>query len=93
MTDNFSMTHDELEELAEAIVTTRHPMPVHLKPAIVEFLKSGDDAYAGLLAAIGIGASWELEQHVASENVADAAYVAAAVILIHLEGLEDHFAA
>ena len=93
MTDDFSMTHDELEELAEAIITARQPMPVHLKPAIVEFLASGDDAYAALLAAIGIGASRELEQRVSTENVADAAYVAAAVIMIHLEGLEDHFAA
>lgn len=93
MNGDFAMAHDQLEELAEAILTGRQPMPVHLRPAIVELLASGEDAYAALSACVGIGASWELETRVSTENVADAAYVAAAVILIRVEGLEDSFAA
>jgi hypothetical protein len=49
--DDFTMTRDQLEDLAEAVIEGRQPMPAHLKPAIVDFLASGEDAYAALLRA------------------------------------------
>lgn len=79
-----TMDRDEVTRFAYEIVESRGEVPRELTVAAAQFLVSEDDAWQELFAA---QAAMEMDEF-ADANLADAAWVAAYVIVLRAEGRE-----